>query len=741
MRKIKIILPFVYLMLFHITVNGQIINPVKSLIKKADKYFERDAYGIAAELYLEALQKEDDNNSIKLQLAECYRLLNQPEDAEYMYRQFMDYESFVENQDPVVKYHFGVVLEQNGKYSEAREWFEQYKEDKPDDSRVDNKLESIENIAIHFQDSSKYEVEILRFNSSKSDFAPRLYRNGVAFVSDRKPPYVEDGIYNPDSLYYRELYFSEVLEDGTHTSPTLFYPDLNSGYHKGPLAFYNNEKNMVYTRANRSGMGLDKFSLYFTQQAVDDDQWINRQAFVFNGKNNNFNVMHPSLNEQGNVLYFSSDMPGGFGETDLYVSVLDENGKWSTPQNLGARINTAEAEIFPFITEDDLLYFASSGHGGLGGLDIFEVDLKNENSEVTNLGFPINSNKNDFAITFDDRGYSGYFSSNRDNGEGGSDIYRFTKNIYLNGTVKDAYSSQAVSDAYVVLAEKNSGEIVGSTTDADGNYRVKLDIDASYVLKIMRKGYITKEAAKLSTFGKFEKTLKKTQDFVIEKDDLILKGYVKDKSTGAPIAGAYATLYDTKALKEFIVQTMPDGSYIFKLERDNLYQLSIELNGFFSKKQEVDTFEPTTTTYIEDFGLRRISPNLPFLLESTTYNSNKGDIAPEDENELDGLALFLKSYPKYNIEVRVHTDGIGGASDNLSISEDRASYIRYHLIKKGISPNRISTLGYGEQFPLNGCSQGGDCDEQEIKLNRRVEVVITEQVTLEDEGVLNSNGW
>ena len=741
MRKIKIILPFIYLLLLHLGATGQVINPVKSLIKKADKYFEREAYGIAAELYLEALQKEDDNNNIKLQLAECYRLLNQPEDAEYMYRQFMDYESFVEKQDPSIKYYFGVVLEQNGKYSEAREWFEQYKIDKPEDTRVDNKLESIENIAIHFQDSSKYEIEILRINSAKADYAPRLYRNGVVFVSDRKPPYIEDGIYNPDSLYYRELYFSEVLEDGTHTSPTLFYQDLNDGYHKGPVAFYNNEKNMVYTRANRSGMGLDKFSLYFTKQAVNADQWIEKQAFVFNGKNNNFNVMHPSLNQQGTVLFFSSDMPGGFGETDLYMSVLDENGKWSAPENLGARINTAEAEMFPFITADNVLYFTSSGHGGLGGLDIFEVDLKNEESEVVNLGFPINSNKNDFAISFDDRGYMGYFSSNRDNGKGSSDIYRFTKNIYLTGTIRDAYNNQPLQSAYVFLAEKNSGEIVGEMTDENGAYRVKLDIDAAYNLKIMKDGYITKDAAKISTFGNFEKSLKQSKDFVVEKDDLILKGFVKNKSTGAPIAGAYVTLYDTKALKKYIVQTMQDGSYIFKLEPENLYQLSIELNGYFSKQEEIDTFEPVVTTFVEDFNLRSIVPNLPFLLENTTYNSNKGDIAPEDENELDGLAFYLQSYPKYNVEVRVHTDAIGSASDNLSISEDRSSYIRYHLIKKGVNPNRISTIGYGEQFPLNGCSQGGDCDEQEIKLNRRVEIVLTEQVSAEEENISNNSGW
>jgi len=741
MKTIRILTFICFSLLFISDINAQVINPVKSLIKKADKYFDRDAYGIAASLYLEVLQKEDDNNDIKLKLAECYRLLNQPEEAEYIYRQFMDNSFFIDAQDPAYKYYFGLVLEQNGKYSEAREWFELYKEVAPDDKRVQNKLINIENIAIHYQDSAKYEIEGLRINSSKSDFAPRFFRNGIVFVSDRKPPYIEDGIYNPDSIYYRELYYSEILSDGTQKSPTLFYQDLNDGFHKGPVTFYNNEKNMVYTRASRSGLGLDKFSLYFAKQAVDNDEWIEKRAYVFNGKNNYFNVMHPSLNQQGTVLYFASDMPGGFGGTDLYVSVLDENGKWSEPQNLGARINTSEAEIFPYITDNNTLYFSSRGHGGLGGLDIYEVNLNEVEGEVQNLGFPINSNKNDFAITFDKRGYTGYFSSNRDNGEGGSDIYRFKKNIYINGKVTDTNTGLSIPNAYVILAEKNTGKIVGNTTDELGNYRIQLDIDASYLVTIMKDGYTTKNASKISTFGNFENNLNKNIDFNIERDELIVKGYVKNKDTGLPIEGAFATLYDTRALKEHIVQTRVDGSYIFKLEPENVYQLSIELRGFFTKKQEIDTFEPEQVTFTEDFKLKSVVPNLPFLLESTTYNTNKGDIAPENEDELDALALFLKAYPKFNVEVRVHTDAIGNATNNLNVSEDRASYVRYHLIKKGVNPNRISTIGYGEQFLLNGCYDTSDCEESEIKLNRRVEVIFTKQFSAEEEQAPNNNGW
>ena len=739
MKSLKHFIACAILFSFSLSINAQIINPVKSLVKKADKFFEKGSYGVAAEIYLEALQKDDDDNSVKLRLAECYRLLNQPEDAEYMYRQFMDNTDFIDAQKPIYKYYFGLVLEQNGKYSEAREWFEAYKEIEPNDQRVLTKLESIENIAIHFQDSSKYVISSLRLNSYKEDFAPRFYRNGVVFVSDRRPPYIEDGIYNPDSLYYRELYFSEILEDGTHASPKLFYPELNSGYHKGPIAIYNNEKNMVYTRSSRSGMSVDKFSLYFTQQAIDKDEWIDRNAFAFNGKNNNFNVMHPSLNESGNILYFVSDMPGGFGETDIYKSVLDENGKWSQPENMGAIINTAEAETFPFISNDNILYFTSNGHGGLGGLDIYEIDLSSKAPEVENLGFPINSNKNDFAITFDERGYKGYFSSNRDHGEGGSDIYSFTKNIYTNGKITEETSGKVVENAYVIFAEKNSGKIIGNITDAVGNYRAKLDIDASYIVTIMKEGFVTKTGTKVSTFGSFDKVTKKDQNFVISKDDLITKGYVFDKSTGNPVNGAFVTLYDSKALKEYIIQTLADGSYIFKLGFNNIYTLRIDIPGYFTQKIDIDTFEPNKIEFVHNFNMKKITPNVPIQLDYTTYNSNKGDIAPESENELDALAMYLKGNPKMNVEVRVHSDGIGSPSNNLDITEDRASFIKYHLIKKGINPIRISTLGLGEQFLLNNCNEQSECDEAEHKINRRVEVKFTEAII--EETTPPSNGW
>ncbi|UZR92638.1 OmpA family protein [Chondrinema litorale] len=736
---------FIYCTLLLLTlsfgVNAQVINPVKSLVKKADKYFDRGSYGVAAEIYLEALEKDEDDNEIQLKLAECYRLLNQPEDAEYMYRHFMDNSNFIDSQNPIYKYYFGLILEQNGKYSEAREWFEVYKEKKPDDQRVLTKLESIENISIHFQDSSKYEVSVLRLNSYKEDFAPRIYRNGVVFVSDRRPPYIEDGIYNPDSVYYRELYFSEILEDGTHASPKLFYPELNSGYHKGPIAFYNNEKSLVYTRSSKSGMSVDKFSMYFVQQAVDKDEWIDRNAFAFNGKNNNFNVMHPTLNEQGTVLYFASDMPGGFGETDIYKSTLDENGKWSIPENMGAIINTAESESFPFITNDNKLYFTSNGHGGLGGLDIYEINLSAEQQKVVNLGFPINSNKNDFAITFDERGYKGYFSSTRDHGEGGSDIYSFTKNIYTNGQISDQSSGKAIENAYVIFAEKNTGKIIGNVTDSEGKYRAQLDIDGSYIVTIMKDGYITKSGPKVSTFGSFDKIISKDHNFNISKEDIISKGYVYDKSTGSTVSGAFVTLYDSKALKEYIIQTLSDGSYIFKLEPENLYTLRIDVPGYFTQKTDIDTFEEGKVKFIHDFSMKKVTPNVPLLLENTTYNANKGDIAPETEDELDGLAMYLKANPKMLVEIRVHSDGIGSASNNRQITEDRASYIRYHLIKKGVNALRINTAGLGDQYLLNNCIEEKDCDEAEHKINRRVEVKFTVVSTEEETAPPPSNGW
>ncbi|WP_020529446.1 OmpA family protein [Flexithrix dorotheae] len=713
---------------------GQIVNNFR---KKADKLYEQNNFYAAKEWYLQALEKDKENNTIKLRIAECYRQLSIPEEAEFWYRHFSDNEGFLNSQDPEVKYHFGLVLESNGKYAEAAEWFELYHYQRPNDQRVTKKLEGIKNIAKHYQDSSKYEVEELKINSGKKDFAPQFYKDGIVFTSERKPPYLEDGIYNPDSLYFKELYFSRLNPDGSMSDPEIFYGnDLNTNYHKGGLTFYDNGKSLIFTRALKSGISAHTFGLYFTQKAVNGgDQWIRVKGFDYNSRDGSYHVMHPTISEDGQTLYFVSNMPGGFGETDIYQCKWDEsNNKWSEPENLGARINSPESELYPYISSDNILFFTSNGHGGLGGQDIFEYNLNNEDAVVENLGFPINTNKNDFALSFDRRGYTGYFSSNRDS-EGESDIFRVTKNIFIKGVVKTENDS-TVADASVILANTRTNEITGAVTDNHGRFRVKLEIDAAYNLSAVKKNFRIGDSDRVTTFGDFEKVMSKDFEIRLQGDDLVAKGFIRGIAD-LPVDGAKVILVNNRTKLTRSLETGMDGSYMFLLQPNEWYTIWVEKVGYFNKQVEINAIVKTTGIFRNDFDLERVVLNQYITMKNTTYPPNKGDLALENGEELENIARFLVNNPDYTIEMRIHTDAQGKASANQELSENRASFMKYELIRLGVASHRVEVNGFGEKELINKCKDDVDCTEEEHKQNRRVEFIIRQ--SLVQPGLLNDD--
>ena len=242
-------------------------------------------------------------------------------------------------------------------------------------------------------------------------------------------------------------------------------------------------------------------------------RWTNVKASNLN--NPNYIVYHPSISKDGKKLYFASDMNGGFGGTDIYVSDVNADGSFGTPQNVGPIVNTEGNEAFPFIhQEEDALYFSSDGHVGFGLMDVF-ASVKDENGaivNVINLGEPINSKKDDFAYYLSDDGFKGYISSNRKGGVGGDDIYAFTRipPLTLKGRIVDAVNGEPVAAAKVVLKRKNGEEITYFITDANGSYEHIIDRDENFVLTGTKDKYqdITKE---FSSFG-----LEKEKEIVVD---------------------------------------------------------------------------------------------------------------------------------------------------------------------------------------------------------------------------------
>ena len=470
-----------FFLLLSVTVDAQTTKKLPYLylekLQKADEYFNLLNYKAALDLYQQVLTKAGEDTAIICKIANSYRLLNNSKDAEEYYRR-----AIVSNENtigPIVKLQFAQVLTINGKYDEALYWFKSYYKTTGSDKRAVEAIKSIENISSLYYDTTFYVVYPVSINTPYSEFSPSYYKGGLMFLTDRNN--------SKSGLFSR--FFSAIDAEGNFASPTKFTTGIKTDYNEGSVSFYNNYQKMIFSqnyspdKITRKKINDIPLQLFYARQD-SNNKWKDIQLLPFEDKN--YSYTQPSITEDGKKLYFSSNMPGGFGGTDLYTSKF-ENGSWSKPANLGGFINTKSDEMFPFIYQDTILYFSSNGHGGLGGLDLFAVNLK-DTSHIVNMGVPMNSANDDFGIIMDSDGLSGYFASNRPNGMGGDDIYKF-KVIRITVSIKiiDDNTALPVPNAEIYSVGDNTKKI--GTSDLDGICTLVIPVCKSYQVRIERKNY------------------------------------------------------------------------------------------------------------------------------------------------------------------------------------------------------------------------------------------------------------
>ena len=306
--------------------------------------------------------------------------------------------------------------------------------------------------------------------------------------------------------------------DGSVTNPMLMKGKLKSRFHESTAAFSKDGKTMYFTRNNfdgsrgKSSEGKTLLKIY--SATMKDSMWSNVTEVPFDDKD--YNVAHPSISPDGKTMYFVSDMPGGFGQSDLYKVEIGEGGTFGAPVNLGPGINTPGKESFPFMSGDNELYFSSDGFPGLGGMDIFvsKLDDKNVFGEVFNVGADANSPKDDFGYYINAETRKGFLSSNRDGGQGSDDIYKFTetkklemkKLQALEGNVEDANTSAIIPNATITLSDENFNVIKTVKSDAQGKFDLgEVETGKKYYVKAEADGYVTKETPVIISSDK-EKT-------------------------------------------------------------------------------------------------------------------------------------------------------------------------------------------------------------------------------------------
>lgn len=519
-------------------------------LRNANVYYEEMAFADAIKNFEAVLSKRMIPDAA-IKLADCYRQTGNSAKAELWYSQVVKFPESL----PVHKLYYGEALMENGKYAEAKTWFNNYLKIVTNDERAKNLLQSCDSTNVFFADTTQYEVTPIALNiSNTNNFSPTWYRSGIVFVSDRTAPGKRKVKSNYTGMQFLDLFYVKKTDKGNWLEPELLRGNINGGFNEGPAVF-SKDFNVVYftrndyteNKVNKNKKSYNNLKIY--KGTFTGGEWNISSDLPFN--NQEYSTGHPSISGDGVSLYFVSDMPWGYGGSDIY-QVKYINGRWNNPQNLGAGINTSGNELFPFIYKDSVLFYSSDGYYGLGGLDVFEAVYKNEKwASPFNIGYPVNSSKDDFGFIIDSSGSSGFFSSNRN--DGFDKIYSFVKNppkITVTGIVSESGTNSLLQKVRVTLKQEGQKD-TSIYTGADGRFLFTLGASNEYDLVFQKEMYFYKNEL-ISTYGisrsiSYFKNISLNKAKINQSDRYYSisfeKGNAKLKTSSLTVLDSLATVY------------------------------------------------------------------------------------------------------------------------------------------------------------------------------------------------------
>ena len=438
--------------------------------KKADELYQRMAYADAADAYLKLLKRGKGSRYVFEQLGYCYYQINDLKGAATYFKRVVKGRKV----NPEVFYTYAQVLKASGNLSEHDMYMNQFAAAKPEDSRAQAFKENPMAIAQMLEAFPAFDAKNLSdFNTEYSEFGGTLVGKDFYFTSSRNTTRKK---YHWDDQPFLDVYKAELVGN-TIKNAKILEGDVNTKYHEGGVALSADGKRLYFDRNDyldgkyvKDENGVNQINLYYSE--LVDGGWKGVYTVPFN--NSEYSVGHPALSPDGKTLYFASDMPGGYGASDLYKVSVNEDGSFGTPENLGAGINTSGKELFPSVDSNGTLYFASNGHMGLGGLDVFKADAQNGIfGGVRNLGNGANSAGDDFAFVFNPETESGFVSSNREGGKGMDDIYQVTPkvppcDVIIDVLVVNAYTDEPLFGARVSLGDGSSNRLSTIQTSEAG---------------------------------------------------------------------------------------------------------------------------------------------------------------------------------------------------------------------------------------------------------------------------------
>ena len=698
-------------------------------IKKAQKLMDRLAYAEAIEYYNSILEQGVDSAEIAGNMAEAYYQMRDPKGGEEWY-------AIVVNNDPAPEdfLRYAEMLKSNGKYPEAQKHMAKYNSLNSEDSRANSHVVNSNYYIELSQETDRFSLRNETNNSNLADFSPMYYGESVVFCSNRNLLGVavkRRHKWNNDPLL--NLFVSKPGDEGKLENIRAFSETMNTKYHEGPCSFSKDLSTMYFTRNNYLNKKVKKSSddvimLKIYTSNKTDIGWSNPQEFPYNS--DEYSVGHPTLTQDGKTLYFVSDMPGGYGGTDLWKCKM-ENGQWSKPENMGSLVNTEGNEMFPFIHQDGTLYFASDGLLGLGGLDVFECrPASNGFNTPENLKAPISSPKDDFGFIANIEKTEGYLSSNRLDGKGDDDIYHFyMKNVIpltISGTIVNADENMnPLEGARVRLLDAYDKVLETENMPESGYFQFDLDPEhCGYKIQV-DNGSGWSDYAYNDTPCDLEEGDIGLGNIPLEEMKYGATGLVREKGTLEPISGFNVILINKLTGEEQTKTTSANGTVSYALEPETDYTVKFEKNGWFAKSADISTvgMEPGVIELerLIDLTFEKIEVGKAIKIENIYYDYDKSFIRKDAAMELDKIVSLLRDNPSIKIEMGSHTDARGSDVYNMKLSQRRAKAAMEYIISQGISKDRMSWRGYGETILVNSCRNGVKCDDQTHEENRRTE--------------------
>jgi len=708
----------------------------KLTLKKGENYYKTYSYSESIEKYESITDK---TTEINRRLAESYYNIGKLNESE-------DYWAIVvASQEKTADdiYRYASVLAMNKKYKDSEKWMKEFNKLATNDKRGQLWAKNEGFYEKLQEDKGRFKIESLLINNDQEDFGTSYFKDKIVFASTRQPVKMVKRRWNWNELPFLDIYLATIDSNLHFTSIEKFYKDINKKYHEGPASFNQNGDFMAFTRNNYKGKsqeGIIKLQLFTSE--FKDKIWQKPVPMTFNSSE--YSVGHGSLTADGKIMYFASDMPGGFGGVDLYRLYRKADGRWSDPENLGDKINTEGNEMFPFVHPDGMLFFASDGLLGLGGLDVFISQILPDGfSEPENIGVPVNSSYDDFAFILNNKQESGYFSSNRPEGQGDDDIYlylllkpfRFGK--LIRGTSMDT-DSNILSNVRVNLYDDKKNVLGTIVTTENGKYEFEAEQDKLYSLDgvkpIYTSGYNTADTHTDEYIVIADLFLQKTPQFSLyclitdentleplDSVKIILHDNLKNTTEEiyTPITGDFHRNLDDKKLNDSLSYNIHIERYAY-LTENHVYNQKMFHEGQYNMHEalnfEMDHIE-------EGMDLSKLIDVNPIY-----FDLNKDNIRPDAAIELDKIVKVMNENPGLEIELGSHTDCRGTAAYNMDLSDRRAKSSAKYIRERITKPERIYGKGYGESKLINHCECEGNrkvpCTEIEHQQNRRTEFKI-----------------